>query len=119
LVPIVVVYHFTHYYTLGLAQVGQLIRLVSDPLGKGWNLFGTGRLQIPPFLLPIEVVWHTQVALIVIGHVASVYLAHVVALRVFAGAREAVISQVPMLVLMMLLTTMGLWILSLPLAAGA
>ena len=46
------------------------------------------------------------------------YLAHVEALKVFATPRKALTSQLPMLVLMMIFTTLGLWILSLPISAG-
>ena len=63
-------------------------------------------------------IWHTQVVLILIGHVASVYLPHVVALRVFPTRREAILSQVPLLLLMVAYTAIGLYILSLPLAAS-
>jgi hypothetical protein len=45
-----------------------------------------------------------------------VYLAHIEALAIFSTPRRAAVSQLPMLVLMMLFTTMGLWILSLPLS---
>ena len=61
-------------------------------------------------------VWHTEVALILIGHVVSVYLAHRVALRLFASRREAMISQLPMLLLMVAYTVIGLWVISLPFA---
>lgn len=118
LVPIAFVYHVTHYYTLLLAQGGQMVRLISDPLGYGWNLFGTGLTRIEPLLVDVGTIWHTQVALILIGHIASVYLAHVEALRVYSNARTAAVSQLPLLVLMMIFTTFGLWILSLPLASG-
>ena len=57
-------------------------------------------------------------ALILAGHVVSVYLAHLRALELFPRARQAVWSQVPMLILMVAFTTAGLWILSLPIAAG-
>ena len=60
-----------------------------------------------------------QVALILFGHIVSVYLAHVVALRVFATRREAMLSQLPMLCLMVFFTVVGLWILALPLQSGA
>src|SRR5262249_5282996 len=100
LVPIAFVYHATHYYTLLLAQIGQLVPLASDPFGAGWNLFGTARTRIEPLLIDVGTIWHTQVALILIGHIASVYLAHVEALRTFGSARAAAVSQLPMLVLM-------------------
>jgi hypothetical protein len=48
--------------------------------------------------------------------VLSVWLAHRVALRLFPSRRDAVISQVPMLVLMMAYTILGLWVISLPFA---
>jgi len=43
---------------------------------------------------------------------------HVIALRVFPTQRRAVASQIPMLLLMVLYTAIGLWVLSLPIAAG-
>lgn len=119
LLPIAFVYHVTHYYTLLLAQGGQVVRLVSDPFGIGWDMFGTAKQRIEPLMIDVEAVWHTQVALIVVGHIVSVYLAHVEALRTFSTPRRATLSQLPMLVLMVLFTTMGLWILSLPLSPGA
>jgi hypothetical protein len=61
------------------------------------------------------VVWHTQVWLILFGHIVSVYLAHLEALRVFPTRRQATLSQLPMLLLMVGFTTIGLWILSQPL----
>jgi len=51
LVPIAFVYHVTHYYTLLLSQGGQLLHLASDPLGIGWNLFGTARRVVRPVML--------------------------------------------------------------------
>ena len=118
LVPIAFVYHVTHYFTLLFAQGGQTIRLVSDPLGVGWNLFGTGKWIISPVMIEMGPLWHIQVGLILAGHVASVWVAHVIALTLFNTPRRAVLSQLPMLALMMTFTAFGLWILSLPLVSG-
>jgi hypothetical protein len=52
--------------------------------------------------------------LIIIGHVVAVYLAHVVALKLFATRRAALISQIPMVALMVLYTSLSLWILAQP-----
>ena len=116
LVPIAFVYNVTHYYTLLLAQGGQIVRLVSDPFGWGWNLFGTARWRVEPWVVDVEAIWHTQVALILLGHIVSVYVAHMEALKLFGSPRRAAMSQLPILVLMVLFTTSGLWILSLPLS---
>ena len=118
LVPIAFVYNVTHYYTLLASQGVTIVRLASDPFGFGWDLFGTGQSVTTPLVLDAGGVWHTQVGLILLGHIIGVYLAHLEAVRCFPETRRAIVSQLPMLVLMVLFTTAGLWILSLPIAAG-
>ena len=117
LVPIAFVYHVTHYYGLLLSQGTAIVKLVSDPFGFGWNLFGTADVKWS-IIVQAGTVWHTQVWLILIGHIISVYLAHLEALKIFGDNRRAAISQLPMLLLMVFLTTVGLWILSLPISRG-
>lgn len=51
--------------------------------------------------------WHMQVAALLGGHIASVYLAHVTAVRAFPNQRP-VISQLPTLMLMVAYTVVGL-----------
>ncbi|WP_091531756.1 hypothetical protein [Fontimonas thermophila] len=116
LLPIALAYHVTHYYTLIQTQGVKLISLVSDPFGRGWNLFGTAHWLQHTIIPDAITVWHVQVILIVVGHGISVYLAHRVALCVFGNVRAAMISQLPMLALMLLFTVGGLWILAQPLA---
>lgn len=115
LLPIAAVYHVTHYYTLLLSQGVKIRGLISDPFGWSWNLFGSAYTGRIPVLPDMGVVWNSQVWLILIGHVASVYLAHAEALRVFPNARQATLSQLPMLLLMLVFTGFGLWILAQPL----
>lgn len=116
LLPIALVYNITHYYTLIFTQGVKIISILSDPFGWGWNLFGTAGLFRAPIIPDIGMVWHTQVGLILFGHIVSVYLAHVEALRTFDTPRKATLSQLPMLGLMMLFTSIGLWILAQPIS---
>jgi hypothetical protein len=118
LIPIAFVYNVTHYYTLLVGQAPTILTMISDPFGIGWDLFGTAHTVRAPVILLADGVWHTQVGLILFGHIVSVYLAHVQALELFPKGKQGVWSQLPMLVLMVLLTTIGLRILSLPIAAG-
>ena len=118
LVPIAFVYNVSHYFTLLFTDLPRLLALISDPFGFGGDIFGTAHLMQQPIIPPASLVWHTQVGLILFGHLVSVYLAHTQALRFFPEGRKAVWSQVPMLVLMIAFTTAGLWILSLPIGAG-
>jgi hypothetical protein len=111
LVPIALAYAFAHYFTL-IAFEGQLlIPAMSDPLGLGWNLFGTLDHQPNYTWIPPVVVWWIQLAAIVGGHVVGVVLAHDRALAVFAGPK-AVRTQYAMLTLMVALTALGLTVLA-------
>ena len=53
-------------------------------------------------------------ALIILGHVLAVYLAHRVAIRTFASRDIALRSQYPMLTLMVVYTVISLWIIAQP-----
>ncbi|HWP90276.1 MAG TPA: hypothetical protein VNM70_20515, partial [Burkholderiales bacterium] len=59
-----------------------------------------------------------SVIAIVLGHVAAVYLAHVMAVRVFGDRRAALRSQYPMLALMLGYTMMSLWIIAQPIVSS-
>lgn len=110
LVPIGLAYAVAHYFTLILFEGQQIINALSDPFGQGWNLFGTADRATSFFLEP-QAVWYVQVAVLVVGHIGGVVLAHDRALAEFGG-RNAARSQYAMLVLMVLLTSLGLWLLS-------
>jgi hypothetical protein len=117
LLPIALVYHATHYSTLLLTQGLKIVSLLSDPFGWDWNLFGTAHLLRAPILPEMGTVWHTQVGLILFGHIVSVYVAHRIALRIWPTRGQALLSQLPMLGLMIAFTVAGLWILAQPLTA--
>ncbi|HSK98762.1 MAG TPA: hypothetical protein VK869_00350 [Rubrobacteraceae bacterium] len=114
LVPIAIAYQVAHYYTFLIIQGQAILPLLSDPFGWGWNLFSTAGYRIHAGLFDAAFVWYSQVALVVVGHVIAVYLAHVVALRLLRHPRLATRSQYPMLALMILYTIFSLWILSQP-----
>lgn len=118
LLPIALVYNITHYYTLIFTQGVKIVSLLSDPFGWGWNLFGTAGLWRAPIIPDMGWVWHSQVGLILFGHIVSVYLAHLEALQTFPSQRQATLSQLPMLLLMVIFTIVGLWILSQPIQSG-
>lgn len=113
LVPIAVAYHATHYFPSMWTELGTLLPQLADPLARGWRLLPVqGTTKLPP---PMAIVWHGQVVVLLAGHVAGVYLAHVAALRAFPTRGQSIASQLPMLALMVGYTCLGLWVLSLPL----
>jgi hypothetical protein len=118
LVPIALAYFIAHYFTLFVFQSQDLLRLASDPFGRGADLFGTADRRIDFQLVSAELIWGVQVAAIVVGHVVALALAHDRALQLAGSHRTAIRSQVPMLVLMVALTVAGLWSLSEGMATG-
>ena len=118
LVPIAIAYEVAHYFSF-LAMAGQyFIALASDPLGLGWDLFGTANRFIRPGLVDARLVWYVSLSAIVTGHVAALYLAHLLSLREFADRRSAARSQWPMLALMVGYTMLSLWIIAQPIVTS-
>lgn len=116
LVPIAIAYLVAHYYSYLLIQGQGMVALASDPFGWGWNLFGTAGFEVRSGIVDAGFVWYSQVALILAGHIAAVYLAHKVALRLFEEPMKAARSQYPMLGMMVFYTVFSLWILTQPIA---
>ena len=114
LVPIAIGYHVAHYLVFLLVQGHGIIPLLSDPLGTGWNLFGTAGYRVDIAIAGARLAWYAAVAAIVTGHVMAVYLAHVRALGVFEPHRLALTTQVPLTALMVLETLIGLSITAEP-----
>jgi hypothetical protein len=111
LLPTALAYAVAHYFTLFVNQGQFAIPLVSDPFGRGWDLFGTDGFQPSLFNSP-NAIWYTQVAVLVVGHVLGLALAHDRAVAIWGSARTAVRTQYAMLALMVLYTCTGLWLLS-------
>lgn len=115
MVPIALAYNVSHYISYLIVQGQAVISLVSDPFGFGWDLFGTADHWINLNVANSKYIWFTSVAVIVLGHVIGVYLAHLVAFREFRNKSFALKSQYPMLGLMVAYTATSLWIISQPL----
>ena len=86
--------------------------LISDPFGRGWDLFGTVGFAPNLAIVTYETVWYVQVGALVIGHVAGLAIAHDRAVVVFHDRRTSLEAQLPMLGLMVLYTLMGMWLLT-------
>ena len=112
LVPIAAVYVAAHYLTFLVFEGQAISYLSSDPFGQGWDLFGTVNSGIDYTIFPQEDTWYVQVAVVVVGHVAALMLAHDRALVLYGDARLAVRSQYWMLGVMVGFTSLALWLLA-------
>jgi hypothetical protein len=112
-VPIALAYVVAHYFSL-LAFQGQAMGyLISDPLGDGSDWFGTAEtVTIDYTYISATAVWYVQVISLVVGHVSALFVAHDRALARFSSPREATLSQLWMLVVMVGFTVLGLYLLS-------
>lgn len=118
-VPIAIAYHFAHYLMLFLVE-GQLIfSLVSDPFGFGWDLFGTAKLRTARDVISANVAWYWVVAAIIIGHMLSVYLAHVMTLELCKTKQAAIKAGTPVLILMVFYTMISLWVIAQPVSTAS
>lgn len=113
LLPIALFYHFAHNSMHFVVEGGTLVSVASDPFGWHWNLFGTAA-TVPGLLVSLKMVWAFMIAMILIGHVWSLVVAHRIARHVFPDRRTALLSQVPMLACMVAYSALSLWIIAQP-----
>jgi hypothetical protein len=115
LIPISLAYNAAHNYSYLTIQSQNILPLLADPLGRGWHLLPVSpTFQASHVIAGVAIVWYMQIILIVLGHIIAVYLAHLRASERFRSARHALLSQYPMLILMVMYTMTSLWILAQP-----
>ncbi len=113
LIPIAIAYHIAHYLSYLLVQGQLIIPLILDPFGLGWDYwFSDYSIRIG--VINAKISWFLSVALIILGHVISVYLAHIISLRRVYDIAAARKGQYPMLILMVFYTATSLWIMAQP-----
>jgi hypothetical protein len=110
LVPIATGYLIAHYFSLFVFAGQQAMIRASDPLVDGSNWFGTAHLSVNYGVLTTTGIAVVQVIAIVTGHVLGVFSAHDRAVRLFPP-RQAIVGQLPMMVLMIGYTIGGLSLL--------
>ena len=114
MLPIAVAYEVAHFISLFILDGQRAIYLISDPLGLGWDIFGSAGYEVRYTFLNYTVLWNFQVLIIVLGHVIGVYVAHIRALSLLKNRTIAIRSQYPMLILMVFYTMFSLWIIAQP-----
>ena len=87
-----------------------IIFQISDPFGRGWDLFGTVDYQVDYTWVSTDTIAWVQTLAIAVGHVLGVVTAHDRAVERFDSSM-AVRSQYPMLAAMILYTVAGLFLL--------
>ncbi|MCP4499890.1 MAG: 4Fe-4S binding protein [Deltaproteobacteria bacterium] len=107
LLPVALFYHLAHNLMHLIAEGSSIIPLLSDPLGRGTDYFGTAGKHYGA-LLSEGTIWTMQVSLILIGHIIGIVVAHRIGHRLYTTKGEATRSLFPMLLMMILLSVGGL-----------
>ena len=117
LVPIVWGYAVAHYAQLLVDQSQTFWFRLSNPYGRlddrgepALDLFGGAGGEVDFTVIDVDVVAWIQALAIVVGHIAGVLYAHDLAVTRFDAARAAR-SQQTMLVVMVIYSVAGLWLL--------
>tara|TARA_B100000953_G_C18029726_1_gene422759 strand:+ start:340 stop:1002 length:663 start_codon:yes stop_codon:yes gene_type:complete len=110
LVPVAVGYAIAHYVGMGVFEGQQLLIQLSDPLDRGWNLFGTADEYVNYRLVGPTLIAVVQALGIVGGHFAGVVVGHDRALATLRR-KDDLSSQVPLVLLLASLTAIALILL--------
>jgi polyferredoxin len=112
LLPIALFYHLAHNLMHLVMEGGAVVGLLSDPMGRGLDLFGTRGLH-PASPVSHETLWVAQVVLILIGHVIGIVVAHRISRSLYPDRKRATRSVIPFAVLTILISVFGLWLMHL------
>ena len=114
LLPIVLGYVVAHYATLLIVEGQRVAINFSDPLGRGWNTFGSAEMGVNSAIFnhPTGIAV-MQACAIVGGHVFGIICAHEKAVALLPPDR-AVRGQLPLLLVMIGYTCAGLFLLFSP-----
>lgn len=118
LLPIAFAYHVSHFISAFLVNTQYSVSALSDPFNTGADWLGLGQYYVTTGFLnnhhTVQILWLSQAAMVVFGHVLSIMLSHGVAVRYFPTKRAAVWSQLPLAAFMVGYTFLGLWLLASP-----
>lgn len=118
IVPIATAYHVAHYLPSLLVDIQYALAALSDPFQLRAVLFGSPHLDIHAGIVMgadrVWLIWNLQSLAIVGGHLLAVLVAHVAAFRLHGTAAGAARSQLPLAMLMVFYTMLGLWLLAAP-----
>ncbi|MFP1632588.1 hypothetical protein ACLB6G_12685 [Zhengella sp. ZM62] len=113
ILPIAAGYHLAHYLTVLLVNGQYVLEVLTHAFHEHGeqNEITTGFLNTTE---SVRILFLTQAGGVVAGHVIAICAAHAIALSMFASNRKALLSQVPLVAVMIVFTLFGLWLLAAP-----
>ena len=116
--PIALAYHGAHYLPSLLVDGQYALIIANDPLRNGADLLGLKGYYVTTGFFnnrdSMQMIWLTQAGVIVLGHVLAVILAHASMVTLYQDRRRAFLAGLPLALLMIAYTWLGLWLLASP-----
>jgi len=113
LIPVALFYHLAHNCMHFFMEAGNLLPLLSDPLGWGWDLFGTAKKTYGA-MLSMKAIWWLQIICVVVGHVFGVVAADNLAKRLYDTSGLAKRVLYPLMFAMVLYSVFSVWLIAQP-----
>ncbi len=113
LIPLALALHLAHNLMHVNMEMADLIPVLSDPFGWGWNLLGTARYIPLPQLFSAPALAALQVVLILLGLGLSIAVSWRLARRLFPAGRR-LWATAPFLLAQVAYAGVGWWLLTLP-----
>lgn len=88
-------------FAILLPNVSYIARIISDPMGWGWNLFGTAGIEWHPVLMGIMP--YLQVAAVIFGLLFSLDVMWKIARQTYGERRTAALAALPQAFMLMLM----------------
>ncbi len=113
-IPLAISLHLGHNYFHLLEEGAVIIPTLSDPFGFGWNLFGTAGASVT--VLPSNIIAIFQFLTIGFGFLASGYALYKLSFNMFKDRAQALRTMIPMAVLLIAVTSLYMWVLTIPMS---
>jgi hypothetical protein len=118
LVPIAAAYNVAHNFSSLVIQGQNVFALMSDPFGRQWDLFGSAHWYPDIGIVDARLTWFVAVIAIVLGHAASIWWSHRVALAAGVSPRRGALAMLPLTLLMVAYTAVSLTLIAEPMVVG-
>lgn len=113
LLPVVLFFHLPHNVDHLFNEILLAVPVLSDPLGLGWNLFGTATWR-PPTILSPNTIRIAQYSLTALATLWGIIVSFRVARHLFPDNRDAMRSLIPISTLIVALAIGILWLFASP-----
>lgn len=110
-IPLALFYHLSHNTMHLVMEGGAVLPVVSDPLGMGWNLFGTRSAHLAP-LLSTASTRYLQTLFVLMGLLAGLFAAYHASRRMFGRSSRRGFLAMGLLILGVAL--LSLWLIQQP-----